>query len=106
MKEYVLAITTCPASKAGELAKKLVESRQCACANIIPGVRSIYHWKGKIEDESESIILMKTEKNKVEELESTLKRYHSYDVPEFVVLSIIWGSESYLTWISESVAFS
>jgi periplasmic divalent cation tolerance protein len=103
MPEYVLALTTCPPDEAGELAMKLVKSRHCACANIIPGVRSIYHWKGELEDDTESIVLMKTERFKVPVLEKALKETHSYDVPEFVVIPIIEGSKEYLRWITDSI---
>ena len=103
MTEYVLAITTCPESEADLLASSLVENKSCACANIIKGITSIYHWKGKIETDNECIILMKTKKELTDTLYDSLRKAHSYDVPEFIVISIDDGSREYLSWISDSV---
>ncbi len=103
MTEYRIVLTTCPKENAPELAKQLVESRYCACANIINNVESIYHWKGDIEQATESIILMKTHEKSVALLHEELRKYHTYDVPEFIVIQITWGASSYLHWISESV---
>lgn len=103
MTEYVLAITTCPENEAHSIASSLVESKSCACANIVKGITSIYHWKGKIETNTECLILMKTEKNLADRLYDNLRMVHSYDVPEFILISIDNGSKDYLSWISESV---
>jgi periplasmic divalent cation tolerance protein len=103
MSEYVLAITTCPEAEADSIAYSLVEGKVCACANIIKGITSVYHWKGKIETDTECLILMKTERDLTDRLYDALKQVHSYEVPEFVVLSIDEGSEDYLSWISTSV---
>ena len=103
MTEYVLAMTTSPENEANNIATSLVERKLCACANIIRGVSSIYHWKGKIEADSECIILMKTKKNLIETLYNSLRKVHSYEVPEFIVISIDDGSKDYLSWISNSV---
>ncbi|TXT57361.1 MAG: hypothetical protein BAJATHORv1_10062 [Candidatus Thorarchaeota archaeon] len=103
MKEYILAITTCPKDESKDLADALVKSKKCACVNIIPGIKSIYHWRGSIETGEESILLMKTEKELSNELWDILKEHHSYEVPEFVIIPIAGGSEAYLKWISESV---
>lgn len=103
MTEYILALTTCPAKEAEVLARKLVETKACACVNIVEKVRSIYWWKDKIEDERESIMLIKTEKRNREKLWKTIENNHSYDVPEFIVLPIVDGSPDYLRWISGSI---
>ena len=102
MSEYILAISTCPEDIADDLARKLVESKRCACVNIIRNVFSIYHWKGAIEEDNEAILLMKTKKELEDSLSSELKKHHSYEVPEFVVIPIESGSASYLKWIGES----
>jgi periplasmic divalent cation tolerance protein len=103
MTEYVLAITTCPENEAVSIASSLVESKSCACANIIKGITSIYHWNGKIETDTECLILMKTKRNLTDRLRDSLRKIHSYEVPEFIVISIDEGSDEYLSWISESV---
>ncbi|MFW9847050.1 MAG: divalent-cation tolerance protein CutA [Candidatus Thorarchaeota archaeon] len=103
MTEYILAITTCPNSDATPLAKRLVEARVCACVNIVSSARSIYRWKGKIVDDEESILFIKTERTFRESLWNEIRAHHSYDVPEFVVLPIDGGSPEYLKWITENI---
>jgi periplasmic divalent cation tolerance protein len=103
MTEYVVALTTCPTDKSRELGDYLVKARVCACVNIIPKVLSIYHWKGDIVTEDESILIMKTRGDSKEKLWTSLKEKHPYEVPEFVVLEIQWGSKDYLNWISSSI---
>jgi periplasmic divalent cation tolerance protein len=102
MSEYILAISTCPENEAEILARKLVESNYCACVNIIRNVSSLYHWKGKIEEDKEAILLMKTRKELEPSLMSELRKHHSYEVPEFIVVPIESGSAEYLGWIAES----
>ena len=103
MPDYVVALTTCPADISNKLARVLVEKRVCACINIIPKVMSIYHWKDEIAEDEESILLMKTEIDHQEALWEVIRNEHPYDVPEFVVLPITWGSQDYLDWISQSI---
>ncbi|MGY5856486.1 MAG: divalent-cation tolerance protein CutA [Candidatus Thorarchaeota archaeon] len=103
MSEYVVAITTCPMKISEELARTLVEKRACACVNIIPKVTSIYHWKDEIVTENEAMLIMKTEAKQIESLWEAVKKDHPYDVPEYVVLPIEWGSKDYLDWISQNV---
>ncbi|MHA1943827.1 MAG: divalent-cation tolerance protein CutA [Candidatus Thorarchaeota archaeon] len=103
MPEYVVALTTCPKDKGEYLARSLVEERVCACVNIVPTVKSIYHWKNEIVTDEESILIMKTDADHKEALWEAIKQKHPYEVPEFVVLPIIWGSQDYLDWISASI---
>ncbi|MFW9797955.1 MAG: divalent-cation tolerance protein CutA [Candidatus Thorarchaeota archaeon] len=103
MQEYVVALTTCPVEKSEALARFLVEKKVCACVNIIPKVTSIYHWKGDIVTDDEALLVMKTESQWVEVLWNAIKNEHPYDVPEYVVLPIKWGSQDYLNWISQNV---
>lgn len=102
MVEYCLALTTCRKEDAERIAQCLVEKRLCACVNIILKMVSIYHWKGQIEREDEALLLMKTVESKKEDLLSALKEIHPYEVPEFIVLPIKWGSQDYLDWISRN----
>jgi periplasmic divalent cation tolerance protein len=103
MMEYAVALTTCPMKNSEELARSLVEARVCACVNIIPKITSIYHWKEKIVVDTEALLFMKTESRFAESLWEILKRNHPYEVPEYIVLPIEWGSQDYLNWISESL---
>jgi periplasmic divalent cation tolerance protein len=104
MPEYVVALTTCPPDKSEELARSLVENKACACVNIISSVKSIYHWKGEIVTDEESLLIMKTEADYKDDLWKAIKNKHPYDVPEYVVLAIKWGSQDYLDWISASIS--
>jgi uncharacterized protein involved in tolerance to divalent cations len=81
----------------------VVEGRLVACVNILPGaVTSIYRWKGKVESARERLLLMKTSRKQLAKLEATVKRLHSYEVPEFIALPIVAGSRAYLAWLEES----
>lgn len=103
MQEYVVALTTCPMKISEELARTLVKKRTCACVNIIPKVTSIYNWKDEIVEDNESLLIMKTETKHIETLWEAVKREHPYEVPEYVILPIEWGSQDYLAWISQNV---
>ncbi|KAF7632780.1 hypothetical protein Mgra_00007841, partial [Meloidogyne graminicola] len=83
------------------IAKEIVQKRLAACVNIIPQLTSIYEWKGKIEEENESMLIIKTVKDRLIELEDIVNKLHPYDIPEFIVLPIEKGSEAYLKWIHE-----
>lgn len=103
MLDYVVALTTCPVESSRKIARLLVEQRACACVNIIPKLTSIYQWKDEIVEDSESLLLMKTESSHIETLWQAVKEVHPYEVPEYIVLPIKWGSQDYLDWISQSV---
>jgi len=104
MSEFVVALTTCSPDEAKQLANELVQRRLCACVNIVPSVASAYRWRGEINSDEESLILMKTARSRIRELERALRSLHSYELPEFVVLDISSGSDDYLSWISEVMA--
>lgn len=104
MSEYVVALTTCPKDKSDKLARGLVEEKVCACVNIVSGVKSIYHWKEEIVTDEESLLIMKTQVNRKEDLWEAIKSKHPYEVPEFVVISIDSGSQDYFDWISASIS--
>ncbi|MFW9977256.1 MAG: divalent-cation tolerance protein CutA [Candidatus Thorarchaeota archaeon] len=104
MTKYIIAISTCKNEDAERISRLLVDSRKCACVNIIKGIRSIYHWKGNVEDEEECILLMKTEADMEDELSELLFRIHSYETPEFITIPIRTGSLSYLEWLSSNLA--
>ena len=106
MPDYVVALTTCPKDKSEVLARSLVEDRVCACVNIISSVMSIYHWKNEIVTDEESLLIMKTQSDHKELLWEAIKKKHPYEVPEYVVLPIKWGSQDYLDWISASISES
>lgn len=99
-----IALTTCPdAQIASTLAHACVESQLAACVNIIPAIQSVYQWQGKIEHDTESLLVIKTTQQKLAALEELILAQHPYDVPEFVVLNIEHGASDYLSWIIQSL---
>ena len=104
MAEYIMAVTTTgDEQSAVVLARALVERRIVACVNIVPRVRSVYRWKGAIEDDTECVLLMKTRGDRYDALASALDELHTYDVPELIVLAIEQGSAAYLNWVTTSI---
>ena len=104
-RQYRIVLVTCGSiDEARKIGRNVVEKKLAACANIVPGVESIYRWKGKVERAREVLVIIKTTANRLPELEREVKRLHSYDVPEFIVLPIVAGSSKYLAWLQESTA--
>ena len=85
------------------LARTLVDERLAACATLIPGVHSIYHWGGQTETTTETLVLIKTGSDQLAELEIRLHELHSYKTPEFLVLNVDSGSHPYLDWLQASL---
>jgi periplasmic divalent cation tolerance protein len=100
--EYVVVLVTCPAERAAEIARPLVEEKLAACVNIIPGLRSIYAWEGKICDDPEALLLIKTRAALFEALRARVLELHLYEVPEVIALPILAGHTDYLRWLAES----
>ena len=98
-----IAITMSTLEEALTLARMLVEQRLAACVNILPGARSIYRWKEKIEEAEEAMLVIKTTAANILLVEEALKSLHSYELPEFVVLDVDGVSDAYLQWIQSSV---
>lgn len=100
--EVVVLITAPSEDEAARIARTLVETKLAACINIVKNIRSIYTWQGKIEDDSEALMVVKTKKRLFESLSKKVKELHSYTVPEIIALPIVDGSEDYLKWLRES----
>ncbi len=101
---YVVVLITAPNPNEAEIiGKTLVERRLAACVNIIPKIRSIFWWEGKIEESSEVLIIAKSKSDLMMEIQETVKEKHSYDVPEIIALSVKSGLPQYCKWIDESV---
>jgi periplasmic divalent cation tolerance protein len=100
---YVLVLTTLPAdSEPRAFARTLVEQRLAACVNILPEMQSVYRWQGKIEEEAEQQVVIKTTRSRLVPLWDRVQALHPYDVPEFLVLPIVDGNDVYLRWIADS----
>jgi len=103
MSDPIVVLVTCGSEEeALKIANILVEDRLAACVNLVAPIRSIYRWEGKIWDEKEWLLVIKTQKHRFEELEKKVKSLHSYSVPEIISLSITEGSSAYLNWIREN----
>ena len=100
MTEFRLVLTTVPDEELGRrLARTLVEERLAACVNVSPAVTSFYWWGGKLVEDREFILLIKTKASVLDRLEARLKELHSYEIPEFISLPIASGSTAYLGWL-------
>ena len=99
-EKHIIVLTTFPLDKDAEtFAAALVEQRLAACVNVLPPMRSIYAWKGVLERSDERQLVIKTTTARLRELEIRLHELHPYEVPEFVVIPIVGGSEGYLAWL-------
>ena len=100
MSDYiVIFITTSSIDEAKKLGRTLVEEKLVACSNILSPVHSIYQWKGKLCEDEEVMIVLKTKRDLFRQIELRVKELHSYDVPEIIAIPIIEGSEDYLSWV-------
>jgi periplasmic divalent cation tolerance protein len=103
MNEIVIFITAPKEREAEKIARTLVEARLAGCVNIMKNIRSIYSWKGRVEDEKEVLLIVKTKKNLFRSLEKKVKELHSYSVPEIIAVPIMKGSRDYLRWLKEVI---
>lgn len=101
---YVIVFITVPSREVGEqVAHHLLENQLAACVNFIPGVHSLYIWKGAVTADDELLLVVKTRADLFEEqLVPAVKSVHPYEVPEIIALPVLMGSKSYLDWIEES----
>lgn len=100
--ELRVVLTTVPDGRVGEeLARRLVEERLIACANLLPGVTSVYRWEGEVARESEVLVLMKTPARRVPELFRRVRELHPYEVPELVALPVEAVGEAYAGWVRD-----
>ena len=101
---HLIAYCTCPPDAAVEIARALVRSKACACVNVVPGLRSVYSWKGRVEEDPESLLVIKTRSDRFQALREAIAERHPYDVFELVASRVEAGSPDYLDWIDECLA--
>ena len=102
MSEPIVVLVTCGSEEeALKIANVLIGEHLAACVNLVSPIRSIYRWEGKIWDEKEWLLIIKTQKQRFGELEKKVKSLHSYSVPEIISLPIVEASLSYLNWLIE-----
>ncbi|HSY32080.1 MAG TPA: divalent-cation tolerance protein CutA [Verrucomicrobiae bacterium] len=100
----VVLVTCKTLPEARRIASAAVAARLAACVNVVLNpVESVYRWKGKVESSREYLLIMKSTTRRLSELERVVRRMHSYDVPEFLVLPVVSGSPEYLRWLVENV---
>jgi len=105
MSDYrVLFVTTPGEEVSANIARSLVGERLAACVNILPSIRSIYRWQGKIEDEPEQLLIIKSTARNVGSITARVLELHPYEVPEIVALKIDEGSPAYLQWLGSQVS--
>jgi periplasmic divalent cation tolerance protein len=102
-RNYVVVLVTCVSRReASRIARSVVSCKLAACVNILDApVRSVYCWKGKIEQGREFLLVIKSSRARLPALQAEVERLHSYDVPEFIALPIVGGSARYLAWLGE-----
>lgn len=93
-------VTVSSEEEGKEIAKKLLEQRLIACANLFP-ISSLYYWENKLQEDSEFAIIMKTRSELIDQLIVELKKIHSYDIPCIVSWSIEKGNSEYLCWVEK-----
>jgi periplasmic divalent cation tolerance protein len=104
MTDKLLVLTTAGSeSEARKIAQTLVERRLAACVNIVPRIKSVYRWEGKVEEAEEYLLLIKTAKAREEQVRAAIRELHSYELPECIAIPIESGSAEYLKWLSDSV---
>ena len=105
MTDKIVVFSACDSEEqARQIAVHLVEQRLAACVNIVSGARSIYRWKGKIEDASEWLLIIKSRRDLMDGLRAAVGTIHSYEVPELLAVPVVDGSESYLEWLDRELS--
>ena len=107
MEQYnyiVVFVTAKDPEEAQKIANLLLKRRQAACVNIIPAVDSRFWWKDKLDSTQESLLIIKTKDVLLTDIVKSVKKIHSYSVPEIIALPIVGGNQDYLDWIDSEVA--
>ncbi|MHC1789769.1 divalent-cation tolerance protein CutA [Solidesulfovibrio sp.] len=104
MAAVIAYITTASVEQAEEIGRALVAGRLAACANILPGMRSIYRWKGAVETAGETVLLAKTRDTLAEALIARVRELHTYEVPCVVIWPLTAGVPEFLDWIDAETA--
>ena len=102
----IVLITAASEDEAERIACSLVEERLAACVNIVGPIRSVYRWEGKVQNERELLLIVKTRTEALPRLQTRITELHSYDTPEIIALPITAGSEPYLRWLESSTSNS
>ncbi|HVO37645.1 MAG TPA: divalent-cation tolerance protein CutA [Spirochaetia bacterium] len=99
-----VVLISAPGDKSESIARRIVEERLAACAQVTAEVASLYWWKGTLERDVERIIILKTDRSQIPAIRDLLGEVHPYEVPELVFLPVTAGNEAYLSWLSSSLS--
>ena len=104
MTDKIVVLSTCGTQEeADRLATLLVEKRLAACVNVLPGVQSVYHWRGAVERSQEFLLVIKSSRELFDRLCTALSTGHTYETPEVIALPIVAGAEPYLEWLDREL---
>ncbi|MBL8268671.1 divalent-cation tolerance protein CutA [Steroidobacter sp.] len=104
-EQVIVAFSSCPdEATAKRLAEALVSERLATCVNRVSGIASTYFWDGRLQDDAEILLIIKTTAARLTELEARLSALHPYELPELVALPVAGGNERYLQWVRTGVA--
>ncbi len=103
MGALVVITTVGTEEQANDIARELVCRRHAACVNIVPGLRSVYRWQGKVCRDSEFLLMVKTEEEEYPQVEQAIRELHSYELPEILAFRVERGDANFLAWIRGSL---
>ncbi len=102
VKDVVVLLCTVPSEEVGtKLARSLVQEGLVACVNVVPGLRSIYRWKGEVCEDAELLLVMKSVRSRSGAIAERVKELHPYETPELIALPVGGGTDGYLAWVRE-----
>ncbi|WP_129781529.1 divalent-cation tolerance protein CutA [Peristeroidobacter soli] len=103
-EQVIVGLSSCPDEATGKrIAEALVSERLATCVNRVAGVTSTYFWDGRLQDDAEILLIIKTTAARLAELEARLRVLHPYELPELIVLPVTGGNERYLQWVRSGV---
>lgn len=103
--KFCMVLSTCPnAEVANTIAHELVQRGLAACVNVLPSIRSVYTWKGKVETASEHLLLVKSHTRQYKAIEALIRELHPYELPEIIAVPIAGGLDKYLSWLEKTEA--
>ena len=100
----VVLTTVASADEGAALVRALLDRRLVACGTLLPGARSLYRWEGRVADEPETVVLLKTRSAVLHALEDAFRELHPYKVPELLALEARWGLDRYVGWIADETS--
>jgi periplasmic divalent cation tolerance protein len=102
--DAVVCLITTPQPDAHSIASTVIDKKLAACVNIVPLVQSLYWWEGKVEQDEEALLVVKTTRAAISQLDELLRTIHPYETFELIALDVVAGSRPYLEWIDSSVS--